>query len=121
MMSSLSSQYSRSRYSAGNLKRRPIFTSLAGRLAGLAFKKIGLSLAFVVLSEAVPALYRVGLYQAQEVPSNQEGITVQYGTSTPGIRHELPSNQELGVLSVRLRRTVVCVNVTRGRQRQRVC
>ena len=37
------------------------------------------------------------LGQAAGLPSNQEGITVQYGTSTPGIRHELPSNQELGV------------------------
>jgi hypothetical protein len=97
MMSSLSSQCSHSRCSAGNLKRRPIFTSMAGRLAGLSFKKICLTLAVVLLGEAVPALYRCGPYEAQEVPSNQEGITVQYGTSTPGIRHELPSNQELGV------------------------
>src|SRR5262249_48865520 len=35
--------------------------------------------------------------QAQTLPSNTQGITVQYGTSQPGVRHELPSNQELGV------------------------
>jgi mannose-6-phosphate isomerase-like protein (cupin superfamily) len=37
------------------------------------------------------------LAQTSGLPAKPEGITVQYGTSTPGIRHELPSNQELGV------------------------
>jgi len=37
------------------------------------------------------------LAQAPGLPSTEEGVTVQYGTSTPGIRHELPSNKELGV------------------------
>src|SRR6266568_1299057 len=79
------------------LEGGPMFDRVTGRLAGPYLKYICLLVAIVLLSEARPAWYRVGPYEAQEVPSNQVGITVQYGTSTPGIRHELPSNQELGV------------------------
>jgi Cupin domain len=68
-----------------------------GRLARLPFKERWLSLAFALLSAAVSTVYRIGSYEAQEVPSSEAGITVQYGTSTPDRRHELPSNQELGV------------------------
>jgi hypothetical protein len=35
--------------------------------------------------------------QTTRVPSTTEGINVNYGTGTPGIRHELPSNEELGI------------------------
>ena len=34
---------------------------------------------------------------AQTSSEEAQGIVVEYGTATPGIRHELPSNQELGV------------------------
>jgi hypothetical protein len=39
------------------------------------------------------------LSQVPGPPSTEDkaGIIVHYGTSTPGVRHELPSNQELGV------------------------
>jgi hypothetical protein len=39
------------------------------------------------------------LSQAPGSPSSEDtpGIIVHYGTSTPGVRHELPSNQGLGV------------------------
>src|SRR5436305_1809753 len=35
--------------------------------------------------------------QTTRVPSTTEGINVNYGTGTPGIRHELPSNEELRI------------------------
>jgi hypothetical protein len=60
-------------------------------------RRVYLLPAFALLTATVPAGYYVARYQAQELPTSKQGITVEYGTSTPGVRHELHSNQELGV------------------------
>src|SRR5215467_6064733 len=58
-------------------------------------KAILVGIPLVALVELTAQILRA--QQASGVPSNQDGITVQYGTSTSGVRHELPSNQELGI------------------------
>ena len=67
-----------------------MFSSKTIRCCDPIFMMISLAVLIGLAGQNLPG-------QAAVLPSNQEGITVQYGTSTPGIRHELPSNQELGV------------------------
>src|SRR5437867_4203949 len=59
-------------------------------------KHIFMSISFAVLTGLAGQKL---LAQIPGLPSGEEaqGIIVQYGTATPGIRHEVPSNQELGV------------------------
>ena len=76
-----------------------MFTSKIRRVARPSLRHVWLAVAVGLLSQALPAGYGIGPYEAHALPSSEEvqGITVEYGTATPGIRHELPSNQELGV------------------------
>jgi mannose-6-phosphate isomerase-like protein (cupin superfamily) len=67
-----------------------LFSSETRRFGSPIFIAISLAVLIDMAGQNLPA-------QTSGLPSNPQGITVQYGTSTPGIRHELPSNQELGV------------------------